>query len=126
MKTVKQTYLIRAPIDNVWQALTDSSFIDKWGGGPATMNDKVGTKFKLWGGDIHGQNLKVVKNKLLVQDWFSGEWKKPSKVTFTLEEKDGATKVSLLHENVPDDEEKDIADGWKEYYLDPLKDLVEK
>lgn len=126
MKTINQTYLIKAPVEKVWQALTESSIIAKWGGGPARMNDKVGTKFSLWGGDIHGKNIEVVKNKQLVQEWFGGEWRNASKVTFTLTEKDGNTEVNLLHEDIPDGEVKDIAEGWNIYYLGPMKELLEK
>lgn len=59
MKTIKQTYQINAPSSRVWQALIDPKIIDKWGGGPAHMNDKVGTEFTLWGGDIYGKNLRL-------------------------------------------------------------------
>lgn len=126
MKTIKQTYLINASPEKVWQALVDPEVIDKWGGGPAKTDDRVGTEFSLWGGDIHGKNLEVVKNKKLVQDWFGGDWPKASKVTFILKEKDGKTTIDLLHEDVPENEANDIADGWKECYLGPLKELVEK
>lgn len=30
MKTLKKTYLIKAPVDKVWQALTDPKMIDDW------------------------------------------------------------------------------------------------
>jgi len=126
MKTIKQSYSINASVENVWQALVDPKIIDKWGGSPAQMNDKVGTKFTLWGGDIYGKNIKVSQNKELVQEWFGGKWEKPSKVTFTLKEKGGKTEVNLLHEDVPDEEANDIDDGWKTYYLGPLKELLEK
>lgn len=125
MKTIKQSYLINASVQDVWQALTNPVIIDKWGGGPAQMDDNVGTKFTLWGGDIHGKNIKVVKNKKLVQDWFSGKWEKPSRVKFTLIEKGDKTAVNLLHEDVPDNEAKDIDEGWKIYYLGPLKKFLE-
>lgn len=125
MKTIKQKYLIKAPIEKVWQALVDPSIIDDWGGGPAEMDDKVGSDFKLWGGDIHGRNLKVTKNKQLVQEWYGGDWDQPSRVTFTLTEKGPKTEVQLLHENVPDNEVKSIEDGWSKYYLGPLKQLLE-
>lgn len=110
----------------VWKGLVDPKAIEMWGGGPARMEEKAGTKFSLWGGDIHGTNLEVVKNKKLVQEWFSGSWKKPSNVTFTLIEKGNETEVDLLHEEVPDEEGGEIADGWKDYYLGPMKELLEK
>ena len=45
MKIIKQTYLINSSIEDVWQALVDPKYINAWGGGPAKMADKVGTKF---------------------------------------------------------------------------------
>lgn len=60
MKTIKQTYLIKASLQDVWQALIDPVIIAKWGGGPAQMNDKVGTEFTLWGGEIYGKNIILV------------------------------------------------------------------
>src|SRR3990167_1193611 len=126
MKTIKQEYKICSKIDRVWEALTKPKEIEAWGAGSAKMDDKVGTKFKLWGGDIHGTNTKVVKNKVLEQDWYGGDWPQPSKVTFTLSEVSGKVKVNLVHENVPDEEAENIGEGWKDYYLGPLKDYLEK
>jgi activator of HSP90 ATPase len=125
MKTVKQMYTIKAPVEKVWAALIDPKEIDDWGGGPATMDDKVGTEFKLWGGDIWGKNLEVESEKSLVQEWYGGDWSEPSKVTFDLKSDDGKTTIELLHENIPDDEAKGIADGWKQYYLGPMKEMLE-
>ena len=125
MKTIKQTYIINSPLEEVWKGLTDSKYIDAWGGGPAKMNEKVGTKFEFWGGDIHGKNIEVVPLKKLKQEWFGGNWDNPSIVTFTLTQEKDAIKIDLLHTDVPDSETKDIDQGWKEYYLDPLKKYLE-
>lgn len=125
MKTIKQSYTIKAPIEKVWKALVDPQDIDDWGGGPAEMNGDVGTEFKLWGGDIWGKNLEVEANGKLVQEWYGGDWKEPSRVTFSLKGNDKVTTIDLLQENVPDDEEKEIADGWRRYYLGPMKEMLE-
>lgn len=124
MKHITQTYHIKAPIKNVWQALVDPKIISAWGGGPAKISEKIGS-FSLWGGDIHGKNVRVVKEKELVQEWYGGDWEEASVVTFTLSEKKGTTTVKLTHKNIPDDEAKDIRAGWKEYYMGPLKKLLE-
>lgn len=125
MKSIKQTYKINAPVDKVWDALVNPSVIEKWGGGPAEMNDQEGSEFKLWGGDIYGKNIKVIKNKKLVQEWIEGDWDKPSIVSFNLSESDGKTTVELVHTDIPDNQAKDIEEGWKDYYMIPLKELVE-
>jgi activator of HSP90 ATPase len=126
MKPIKQTYIIKAPIEKVWDALVNAKTIEKWGGGPAKMQSTQMSQFSLWGGDIHGKNTKVVKNKKLVQEWYGGDWEKPSKVVFELSQKDGKTTVKLTHTNLPEGEEKEFEKGWKEYYLGPLKKLLEK
>lgn len=126
MKSIKKTYEIKARVSAVWQALIDPKEISAWGAGPATMVSKAGTKFKLWGGDIYGVNTKVVKNKLIEQDWYGGDWKQASQCQIRLAGDDNSTKIELLHENVPDSEFDSIAEGWDSYYFGPMKQYLEK
>jgi len=126
MKTINKLYKIAAPQNQVWKALVDAEVIDKWGGGPSNMNSKVGYEFQLWGGDIHGKNIEVDDEKKLVQEWFSGDWQKPSKVTFTLKTVDNETILELEHVDVPDEDVDDIDQGWDHYYLGPMKQMLEK
>jgi activator of HSP90 ATPase len=129
MKCIKQTYRIKAPMNKVWQALVDPEIIKKWSGAPAVMDDKVGSEFSLWNGDIVGKNIEVVNppagGKKLVQDWQEKNWSSQSKVTFTLQEEDGLTTVELLHENVPENRYQSINQGWRQYYLGPMKEFLE-
>jgi activator of HSP90 ATPase len=90
------------------------------------MNAEIGTEFSLWGGDIYGKNVEVVSEKKLVQEWFAGDWAKPSIVTFTLKTEGNKTVVELEHADVPDDEFEDIDQGWNDYYLGPMKEFLEK
>ena len=126
MKTIKQEYIIDAALMKVWEAFVDPGVIKKWSGSAAVMDDREGTKFELWGGEIHGTNTKVMKNKTLEQDWYGGEWDEPSKVKFELSSEGDKTKIKLIHENVPDKEIDNIDDGWHRYYLGPMKVYLEK
>ena len=125
MKSIKQTYTIHASVEEVWEALTDPEVIDGWGAGPAKMNEEEGFEFELWGGDVWGKNVKVIKGKLLVQQWFGGKWDKPSVATFKLNPKDSETRIDFTNTDVPDAEFSDIEKGWRDYYLGPLKDYLE-
>jgi len=125
-KIIRKVYKISTPIEQVWKALVDPEIIDKWGGSPSKMDEKVGTEFRLWDGDIHGKNVEVVKEKKLVQEWFSGDWPEPSTVKFTLKSENSKTILELQHTDVPDDEVDDIDQGWDDYYLGPLKEMLEK
>ena len=125
MKIIHQIYIINAPIEKVWKALVDPKIIAKWSESPAEMDAKVGIKFSLWEGQIHGTNLEVISPKRLKQEWYA-DYETPSFVTFTIYEHEGKTTVELQHEQVPADKFKDIADGWKQFYMIPLKKFVEQ
>lgn len=125
MATIEQTYEIKAPVADVWRALVDPKKIEAWGGGPAVMDGDKDTEFTLWGGSIHGKNVNVFSQEKLSQLWFSEGWEEASIATFRLSETDGKTSLKLTHENVPDDEAKEIDDGWREFYLGSIKDYLE-
>jgi activator of HSP90 ATPase len=126
MRKLKMLYYIHASKKEVWHALVNPTIIEAWGAGPAVMNEKTGTKFKLWGGDIFGENKEVIAEIKLVQEWFGGKWKEPSIVTFNLTEDNGLTTVELIHENIPDNEFESIKEGWDEYYMGPIKKYLEQ
>ncbi len=125
MKVIEQNYTIHAPIDVVWEALTDKTHIEKWTGSPAIMDDQEGTEFSLWDGDIHGKNLEVLEQDELIQEWFSGDWAEPSKVTFTFRAKDDKTTIHIFHENVPEEDVENISLEWKDSFMEPLKAYIE-
>jgi len=125
-KTIRKVYKISSSIDKVWQALVDPAVINEWGGGPSKMDSEVGTEFELWNGDIYGKNIEVKDKRKLVQEWFGGDWAKPSKLIFTLKKDVDGTILELEQTNVPDEEFEDIDEGWDEYYLGPIKKMLEK
>ena len=48
-------------------------------------------------------------------------------MTFILEEgSDGGTDLEMIHEDVPDDKEEDISNGWKDHYWDKMKEYFAK
>lgn len=125
MKRIYKEYVIKGKVQDVWKALVNPELIEKWSGAPATMSDKQGDEFKLWQGDMHGTNTKVVENERLEQDWYGGQWKEASKVVFQLEQKGEKTILTLTHTQLPKDEIDNFSHGWDEYYLNPIKDLIE-
>jgi uncharacterized protein YndB with AHSA1/START domain len=123
---IRKTYAIAAPPAAVWAALTDPAVIERWGGGPVTMSAEPGFAFEFWGGDIYGTVLEVDPDSSMLQEWYGGEWDAPSLANFTLTaEPDGGTRLELDHTGVPDDEAAEFDTGWDDFYLGPLKTLVE-
>ncbi len=53
--------------EEVFEALVNPDIIQIWSADEAKMGATVGAKFSLWGGQMFGTNLEVIKNKKLVQ-----------------------------------------------------------
>lgn len=123
MPTIKQTYEMAASPEQVFEALVNEDIIQHWSGDEVKMSAEVGAKFSLWGGQMYGTNLEVVKNKKLVQEWCYDQWEVPSKVTFLLKDGGDKTVVELLHEGVPEKSVKSITDGWNLYYLGAMQEM---
>lgn len=121
----KYTIDITADPEDVFNALTNPFQIAIWSGYPAEMKAEEGFVFSLWEGDICGVNLNVKPNRLLVQEWFFGEIEHPSIVTIKLKKVGGQTRLDLEHTNIPDEAFEEIVEGWKEYYLGPIKEMLE-
>lgn len=126
MNTLKQDYEITAPVEKVWQSLTDAELMSQWSGDPAESDPQEGGAFSLWAGDIHGMYTKLVPNQLIEQDWYGHDnptWKYT--VRFSLSPVNNGTKVHMVYSGDIVDRDKDIAD-WREYYFDPIKKLLEE
>jgi uncharacterized protein YndB with AHSA1/START domain len=114
---------MNATPEEVFDALVNEDIVQNWSGDEAKMSAEVGAKFSLWGGQMYGINLEVVKNKKLVQEWCYDQWKVPSKVTFLLRVSGAGTLVELVHEDVPEKSVRSITDGWNLYYLGAMQEM---
>ena len=110
---------ITADPEEVFAALTNPFQIELWSGYPADMKAEEGYVFSLCEGDITGVNLEVVPGKLF------GEQEKQSIVRITLKKEGDRTLVGLTHTHIPEDVYEEITGGWKEYYLEAIKGMLE-
>lgn len=117
MKTFKKTYSINADPSDVYSAITNPSTIELWSGYPAVMSVEPGSEFSLWDGDITGRNLEFVHNNKIRQEWYFGDQKEKSLVTITISPDRGNSKVTIEHINIPDEDFKNISEGWEDYYI---------
>ena len=133
------------PISKVWQAWTDADEFKKWWGPKdftcpsSKMEARVGGKYlscmrgpdgkEYWSTGVVKEF--IPERKLVVTDSFSdekgnitsaseygmpGNWPKELLISVFLEEADGATKMKLRHEGIPDEMREDCIKGWNESF----------
>ncbi len=93
-------------------------------GAPAEIANKEGIGFSAHGGYISGQNLKLVKDNLIVQSWRGSDWDaKDADSTFVLhfELRGNNTTAHIVHSNIPDQHADGIEKGWHTFYWEPWK-----
>ncbi len=126
MKDFKKYFIIPAPPEDVYLALTNPNTIQLWSGESAEMSTEPGSEFSLWEGSIVGKNIEFVEGKKIVQQWYFGEQEKDSIVTIILHPDKQGTSAELKHTNIPDEAYDDIVDGWKETYFGSLQEFYDE
>ncbi len=125
MKDFKKYYVIAAPPDQVYLALTNEATFQLWSGDKADIQAFPGGEFSLWDGSIVGKYLDLEPSVKIVQQWYFGDQKEDSVVTIKLHPHDQGTSVELRHTNIPDDDYKDIVEGWNEVFFASLQEFYE-
>ena len=123
MKDYKKHFIVPAPPEDVYRALTNPATIQLWSGEPAEMSTEPGSEFSLWEGSISGRNLEFVEDKKIVQQWYFGEQEEDSIVTIILHPDKKGTSAELKHTNIPDEAYTDIVEGWQDAYFGALIDF---
>ena len=140
------------PVSVVWLAWTDAEYFKKWWGPrgftcpSSKMEAKVGGKYlscmrgpdgkEFWSTGVVKEL--IPERKLVVTDSFSddkgnikpaseygmpGDWPKDLLITVYLEEADGATKMKLKHQGIPNEMREDCIKGWNESF-DKLEENI--
>jgi uncharacterized protein YndB with AHSA1/START domain len=123
MKDFKKYYMISAPPEDVYCALTNPVTIQLWTGEPAEMSTEPGSEFSLWDDSISGKNIEFVDGKRIVQQWYFGDQPLESIVTIILHSQKTGTSVELTHTNIPDEDYDDIVSGWNSSYFGSLREF---
>ena len=127
-KTIKQSVTIKAKPHDVYEALMDSKKHARFTGGKAVISREVGGKFSAFDGYSEGVNLELIPDKKIVQSWRAEDWPEGhySTATFALKEVAGGTNLAFTQTGVPEEFLDDIAQGWRDYYWAPMKEILEK
>jgi activator of HSP90 ATPase len=106
----------------------DAKLHSKVTGSKATVQQKVGGKFTAWDGYITGKIVDIVPAKRIVQSWRTKDFTPAdSDSQLTIEFNALAprkVRLKLTHTNLPAGSEEGYRKGWKDFYIEPIKEYV--
>ena len=135
---IEKTY--NAPVDKVWNALTDKNEMKQWYFDILDFKPEVGFEFQFYGEGKTGEKFlhlckitDVIKNKKLRHSWRYEGYEGNSFVTFELFDEGGKTRLKLTHEGLEtfpvtahnDFAKENFAAGWTHITGISLKEFVE-
>ena len=128
-KTIEQTVTFKARPHDVYEALMDTKKHSQFTEAPASLSRKIGGEFTAYGGALTGTILELVPDIRIVLSWRSDDESWPSDyystATFSLEEIDGGTRLTLVQTGVPEQSFSEIDQGWQTYYWSKLEQFLE-
>lgn len=125
MPDFKKYFIISAPPEEVFAALTFEPTIELWTGSPAKFKLEENAEFTLWDESIVGKVLKFEVGKLLEQEWYFGELAAPSIVSLKLHPDKKGTSIELVHTNIPEVAFDDIKEGWIHQFMKDLREFYQ-
>ncbi|KAI7830107.1 activator of Hsp90 ATPase [Kickxella alabastrina] len=100
-----------------------STRVSIWTRGPAEIQPKENTSFKLFNGHIEGQFTKLVPAKGIEMTWRVATWPQGhfSKVKISIEQQSTSTRLTLKQSGVPFNDEDATKANWDRYYWNSIK-----
>ncbi len=124
--TIKQGCMLPGSPRQAYELWMDSKQHAAVTGDAATISRTVGGKFATFGGWATGKNIELVPDKKIVQSWRGEDWPAGHYSTLTgqLLPATGGTKLLFSQTNVPASVAKSVAEGWRDYYWEPMKKIL--
>ncbi|MFD1771704.1 SRPBCC domain-containing protein [Sphingobacterium suaedae] len=126
MKDYKKYYIIPAPPEDIYKALTTEITIRLWTGDSVEIAPIEGGEFSMWDGAIQGKFIQLEPYSKIVQQWYFGEQEELSIVTIKLHEHKKGTSFELHHTQIPEEAYDDIVEGWNDTYIASLIEFYEE
>ncbi len=114
---------------NLYEAWLDSDKHSAFTGSKAVIDRRVGGTFTAWDGYISGTTISVEPFGRIVQSWRTTEFPDDapdSEIEVLFDEVPEGTKITLIHNNIPDGQGEAYRQGWIDFYFTPMKEYFSK
>ena len=128
-RTIVQKVVVPATPDEVYEAFMDPEKHSEFTHTETEGSQEVGGEVFASDGYITARNVELTKGKKIVKEWTTSEWPDgypPSLLELDLRSVKGGTELTMTHSKVPDEQADDYAEGWMEYYWNPMVEYFER
>ena len=126
-KNIKESVIFPGKPSVVYKAWMDSKKHGEMVEGSAKIDPRVGGRFSIWNRQITGKTLKLDPRKnRITQEWRYEyeDWPKDKPSIITLEflpHKENECRLEFSQTGILEKYRGEIAQGWNEYYWEPMK-----
>jgi len=117
-RSLKQSRVFKATPHEVYEMLMGSDRHSMFLGDRGSISRRRGGRFSVYGGWITGSNLKLSRDREIVQRWREYDWPEGhySVVRLKLERNGFGTKLILSHTGIPEGAYESTSAIWKDHY----------
>jgi activator of HSP90 ATPase len=122
--------VVKFPISpgTLYEILLDSNKHSVFTQSQAVIDPTVGGTFSVYDGYAEGKNIELIPGQKIVQSWRANDWPDNiySTVTFSFKSLPQGTELTFTQVDIPTDYEADVAQGWQDFYWQPLIDYLKQ
>lgn len=127
-RTIRQQVTFKASPHDVYELLMDEKKHGAFYGSKMTISRKVGGRLNSGDGYIEAVNLELVPDKKIIQQWRDTDFPEGhySRATWEFTHVPDGTRMVFIQSGVPDDQYEATSQGWRDYYWEPMKEMLQK
>ncbi len=128
-ESIKLSAVFPVNAKTLYEAWLDSKQHSAFTGSKAKINSKIGGTYTAWDKYISGKTIMLQPYSRIVQSWRTTEFHDSypdSTVEILFEKSANGTKLTIVHSGIPKGDGKKYKDGWKEFYIEPMKAYFKK
>lgn len=123
----EQTVIVEnAEAEDLYNLFMDAELHSELIGQDVDIQEELGYEYSLFDGQVTGKVLEIEPYEKIVLSWKGGEKEWPtdhySEVEIIFENSDGGGVIKLSHKNIPEELAESYAEGWYDYYWNPIKE----
>lgn len=121
---IKLTAIFPVSAKRLYDSWLNSNTHSSFTPGKSHIEPRNGARFSIQNGYITGSNLVLQPFGRIVQQWRTSDFPEgspDSKLELLFEKHNSGTKLTIIHTQLPNGEEKKYEKVWKDNYLKPMK-----